>query len=42
MSTKAEHDRIELLQANLDLLILGTLRLGPTHGHAIAKDWLEP
>ena len=34
MSTK---ERIELLQGTLDLLILQTLRLGPTHGHAIAK-----
>lgn len=34
MSTK---DRIELLQGTLDLLILQTLRLGPVHGHAIAK-----
>ena len=37
MSTKDEKDRVELLQGTLDLLILRTLRLGPTHGHAIAK-----
>jgi transcriptional regulator len=30
-------DRLELLQGTLDLLILRTLRLGPAHGHAIAK-----
>src|ERR1700730_10517088 len=29
--------RVELLQGTLDLLILRTLLLGPTHGHAIAK-----
>lgn len=28
---------IELLRGTLDLLILRTLLLGPTHGHAIAK-----
>ena len=37
MSTKATRDRLELLQGTLDLLILRTLRLGPAHGHAIAK-----
>jgi PadR family transcriptional regulator, regulatory protein PadR len=36
MSTK-EKERLELLQGTLDLLILRTLLLGPTHGHAIAK-----
>jgi PadR family transcriptional regulator len=30
-------DRVELLQGTLDLLILRSLRLGPAHGHAIAK-----
>jgi transcriptional regulator len=28
---------VELLQGTLDLLILRTLRQGPTHGYAIAK-----
>jgi transcriptional regulator len=36
MSTH-ERERLELLQGTLDLLILQTLVLGPTHGHAIAK-----
>ena len=37
MSTKEERERIELLQGTLDLLVLRTLLLGPSHGHAIAK-----
>jgi PadR family transcriptional regulator PadR len=37
MSTRRRDDRVELLQGTLDLLILRTLRLGPSHGHAIAK-----
>src|SRR6266705_2245393 len=37
MSTKEQNERIELLQGTLDLLILRTLKLGPMHGHAIAK-----
>jgi PadR family transcriptional regulator PadR len=37
MSTKERRERIELLQGTLDLLILRTLLLGPTHGHAIAR-----
>ena len=37
MSTRDQKDRIELLQGTLDLLILRTLKLGPAHGHAIAK-----
>jgi transcriptional regulator len=30
-------DRIELVYGTLDMLILRTLRWGPTHGHGIAK-----
>src|SRR6187397_2494280 len=37
MTTRTKTDRLELLQGTLDLLILRTLKLGPTHGHAIAK-----
>ena|ERR1700683_3928859 len=37
MPTKEQTEHIALLQGTLDLLILRTLLLGPTHGHAIAK-----
>ena len=37
MPTRDAQDRLALLQGTLDLLILRTLRLGPAHGHAIAK-----
>jgi PadR family transcriptional regulator PadR len=37
MSSRQEKERIELLQGTLDMLILRTLRIGPSHGHAIAK-----
>ena len=30
-------DRIELVYGSLDMLIMRTLRWGPTHGHGIAK-----
>lgn len=35
--TRPRTTRLELLQGTLDLLILRTLRLGPAHGHAVAK-----
>src|ERR1700742_3049239 len=34
---REEKECIELLQGTLDMLILRTLRIGPSHGHAIAK-----
>ena len=37
MSTGDGNDRVELLHGTLDLLVLKTLLLGPTHGHAIMK-----
>jgi PadR family transcriptional regulator PadR len=37
MSTGDVNDRVDLLQGTLDLLVLRTLLLGPTHGHAIMK-----
>lgn len=37
MSTRDSRESVELLQGTLDILILRTLQVGPTHGHAIAK-----
>jgi len=37
MTTESSADRIELVYGTLDMLILRTLRWGPTHGHGIAK-----
>jgi transcriptional regulator len=34
---KQSTDRLQLLQGTLDMLILRTLRLGPAHGHQIAR-----
>jgi len=35
--TRRPLDRIELVYGTLEMLILRTLRWGPTHGHGIAK-----
>src|ERR1700726_345428 len=35
--TRKPPPRVEFLQGTLDVLILRTLLVGPTHGHAIAK-----
>jgi len=37
MPSDKPRERTELLQGTLDMLILRTLRLGPAHGHEIAK-----
>src|SRR5215472_8314055 len=37
MSTRADKDRLALLQGTLDLLILRTLAFGPQHGQGIAR-----
>src|ERR1700733_5699246 len=37
MAKQPAGERIELVFGSLDMLILRTLRWGPTHGHGIAK-----
>ncbi len=37
MPTRDNDERAKLLQGTLDLIILGTLVLGPKHGQAIAR-----
>ena len=37
MSTRADREKLELLQGTLDLLILRTLIFGPRHGQGIAR-----
>jgi transcriptional regulator len=37
MAKRRKDDRIELVYGTLDMLILRTLRWGPTHGHGISK-----
>ncbi len=37
MTKRKSEDHIELVYGTLDMLILRTLRWGPTHGHGIAK-----
>jgi PadR family transcriptional regulator PadR len=37
MTPRTSPNRTDLLQGTLDMLILRTLRLGPAHGHQIAK-----
>jgi transcriptional regulator len=37
MTKQQSRNRIEFVYGSLDMLILRTLRWGPTHGHGIAK-----
>jgi len=37
MATRSDHQRLELLQGTLDMLILRTLQWGPRHGHGIGQ-----
>jgi len=37
MAKQQPRGRIELVYGSLDMLVLRTLRWGPTHGHGIAK-----
>jgi PadR family transcriptional regulator, regulatory protein PadR len=36
MAERSSRKRVDILQGTLDLLVLQTLRAGPSHGHAIA------
>jgi PadR family transcriptional regulator PadR len=37
MAKSPQHDRVELLQGTLDMLILRTLLWGPQHGHGVGQ-----
>jgi len=37
MGKRRSSDRVDLIYGALDMLILRTLRWGPTHGHGLAK-----
>src|SRR5689334_13875597 len=37
MAKDTDHERLELLQGTLDMLILRTLQWGPQHGHGIGQ-----
>src|SRR5271154_1760324 len=37
MAKRRKDNKVELVYGTLDMLVLRTLRWGPTHGHGIAK-----